>query len=152
MQPPAIVACSDDTRAKQLLQMMRVAGLPGKSVATVEELGKFRDQLAGQLVLYDLDSEGINPEELLQFATEASARVVVLMRQFDSKEWVSLFRAGAADILRYPVTPEQIEQVARGASVSARQGNGVRSGSDPISRATGWVQRAMLAGRRLLHL
>jgi DNA-binding NtrC family response regulator len=149
-QPSAIVVCSDDTRAKQLLHMIRVAGFPGKAVASIDELQRVHETLTGQLLFYDLDSMGTKAEEVLEFGASVEAHVVVLMKEFDSKEWVSLFRAGAADILRYPITPEQIEQVV--SALTSPTGNGVRSGSESMSGASGWFERIMLAGKRLLHL
>jgi DNA-binding NtrC family response regulator len=149
-QPSAIVVCSDDTRAKRLLQMMRTVGLSGRSVASMDELQNVHETLTGQLLFYDLDSMGMKADEVLELGAAAEAHVVVLMKEFDSKEWISLFRAGAADILRYPITVEQIEQVVSG--LTSPRENGVRSGSDPISRGAGWLARIMLAGKRLLHL
>ncbi len=121
--------------------MMRSANIPGKSIHSMDDLRKSRDGLHGHLLLYDLDSEGFTPEEVLPFASQSEARVVGLMSQFDSKEWITLFRAGAADILRYPVTVEQIEQAVRGPL-----------GLTQTGRQAGWIARAMLAGKRLLHL
>jgi DNA-binding NtrC family response regulator len=116
----------------------------------MDELQNVHETLTGQLLFYDLDSMGMKADEVLELGAAAEAHVVVLMKEFDSKEWISLFRAGAADILRYPITVEQIEQVVSG--LTSPRENGVRSGSDPISRGAGWLARIMLAGKRLLHL
>jgi DNA-binding NtrC family response regulator len=80
-----------------------------------------------EVILNDAD-QGIAPLlEVVANAHSAGSQVILLARELDASRWISLFKSGAFDILRYSVDPLQLYESVQAAINNSRNRAGKHS-------------------------
>jgi DNA-binding NtrC family response regulator len=108
MTPQVLVLSSERSKGETWVAALKPNGLRSKVVQSWPEARLFLTPGASRVIVYDSDFSIAPAPEVFAMASSAKLPVIVMARNFDTSEWLALFKDGAFDVLRIPAAPRQL--------------------------------------------
>jgi DNA-binding NtrC family response regulator len=101
MHSQVLVLSADSSQSETWAAILRTKGLRAKICDAWPEARRLLTSRAASVVLYDDDAPIASREDVLSTSSSAGLPAIVMARELDAEKWMSLFRSGAFDVLRY---------------------------------------------------
>ncbi len=112
MSPPEVIVLTRESwRANQIRQALQPFHARIMAVAGLEECRERLDASKRQLVVVDSSAQ-TGWRAVWDAARPTRTPMIVIIGEFDSREWVELFKAGVLDVMSDPVSPQRLRLVA----------------------------------------
>lgn len=143
-----LVLSSDSARARPIIEAAKSKDHAVVLATSLTDMQSLLRKHKDCVVLHDIPGFGYPPREVLSASVTMGVPAIVVAHEFDPAQWIELFRLGACDVLRGPVSPAELHR-SIGAAVRS-----LPHAAHPPGRtgeAESWRVRIRRWGRKFLQ-
>ncbi len=143
MTPQVLVLSRDHSRTRCFIQCVQELRLGARATASLSEVHRLCT-IAGTVLLFDADFFDSPAREVFDVSTALSLPVIVIVSRFDTSKWINLIKRGASEVLRDPVSAQDLQTSIFRVLPQLQW--------KLAGKSTGWLGRTLRAGKALLGI
>ena len=138
LSPQVLVLSTDHSRTRHFIQCVQELRLGARAAASLSEVHRLCT-IAGTVLLLDADFFDSPARDVFDVSAALSVPVIVIVSRFDTPKWINLIKKGASEVLRDPVSAQDLQTSIFRVLPQLQW--------KLAGKSTGWLERTLRAGQ-----